>query len=198
MIETAIYRYEGPNKSNNDRETIIDTETALWSARMIVGEGGYKCSEKKAAAMLWALMNRWFLHPARRHWPSYLYLMRRFSQPINPKWQRGGTLARKWINTKYTTEAKLKRREKISSLKTREIPDSINKMVEKFQAGSLQIPESVLTLEKPRISNWASHKGLNEKYPWGIKLEGGKSYDWFFEDKNLIKGNVITDIFTME
>jgi len=188
----ATYRYWGGNKANQKRQTIIDDEAALWAARMCVGEGGKRCSTKKAAAMLWAVMNRWMLHRARRYWPTYQYLMRRFSQPINPRWRKGGDLARKYAGTKYCTPARLRRRAKISSLTWDEIPEQIVEAVKAFQAGTLPPPTELHTLDKPRISNWASHKGLSKKYPWGISFERSKQPDWFFED-NLIAGTVVVD-----
>lgn len=149
----ATYRYVGPNESNSDRQTVIDDEAALWAARMLIGEGGTKISQKKAAACLWALMNRWMLHPGRRYWPTFLYMMRRFSQPINPRWQKGGDLARKYAGTWHCTPARLRRRAKISSLTWAEIPEGIVEIVRDFQAGRLPPPEEVLGLERPRISN---------------------------------------------
>lgn len=181
------YTYQGP--LDNPRSTAIDEETALWATRMCVGEGGRRCSEAKAAAMLWALMNRWMLHPARRHWPTYLYLMRRFSQPINPRWQRGGDLARKYAGTPHCTPARLNRRERISSLEWGDIPGTIARAVWSFQEGILRPPEELCFLDRPRISNWASHKGLAQKYPWGVSFEK----DWFFEDARLISGKVVVD-----
>ena len=186
----ATYRYYGPNESSRERFTSIDDETALWAARMCVGEGGEKCSKDKAAAMLWALANRWFLHPASsRYWPSYLYLMRRFSQPINPRWQEGGDLARKYAGKKAGSPARLKRREHISSLTWEQIPEQIAEVVLAFQSGTLPPPAILLDMDRPRISNWASHNGLDKKYPWGIDF----SKEWFFEDVRLIKGSVIVD-----
>jgi hypothetical protein len=153
---TATYRYLGPLESNRDRVCQIDEETALWAARMCVGEGGKKCSEEKASAMLWALMNRWFLHPGRRHWPTFLYLMRRFSQPINPRWQAGGDLARKYRNKPAGSPARLRRRARISSMLWYEIPITIQCVVTFFEAGELSPPWSLSKLDRPRISNWAS------------------------------------------
>ena len=34
----AVYRYLGSNGGNGDRQTVIEDETALWCARMCVGE----------------------------------------------------------------------------------------------------------------------------------------------------------------
>jgi hypothetical protein len=140
--------------------------------------------------MLWALMNRWMLHPARKKWSTYLFLMQRFSQPINPRWQRGGDMAEKYAGTEHCTEAKLQRREMISNLAWDEIPAQIVNSVNAFRAGTLLPPKGLQGLDKPRISNWASHKDLDQKYPWGIAFEQSLQPDWFFEDKNLIRGNV--------
>lgn len=191
----AIYRYWGPNESRQSRSTAIDDTTALWAARMCVGEGGKRCNKKKAAAMMWALMNRWMLHPARRFWPSYLYLMRRFSQPINPRWQKGGDLARTFAGTKHCTPARLRRRAYISDLGWEDIPEQIFESVKSFQSGTLHPPAELSELEKPRISNWASYKGLELKYPWGISFERSRQPDWFFEDVRLIKGSVVLDFW---
>jgi peptidoglycan hydrolase-like protein with peptidoglycan-binding domain len=189
----AVYRYVGSNTANQDRAATIDDETALWCARMCVGEGGQKCSAQKAAAMLWAIMNRWMLHPGRKSWPTYLYLLRRFSQPINPRWQKGGDLAEKYAGTESGSPARLKRRAQICALEWSDVPDTISKTVKAFQRGTLPPPEALRTLEHPRISNWASHKGLSKKYPWGIAFEKSKQPDWFFEDAKLIKGSVVVD-----
>ncbi|MDJ0766544.1 MAG: hypothetical protein QNJ97_26455 [Myxococcota bacterium] len=191
--QVACYRYLGPVQWNREQRASIDEETALWAARMCVGEGGRKCNKTKAAAMLWALLNRWFLHPARRHWPTFLFLMRRFSQPINPRWQRGGDLARKYAGTKYCSPARLRRRAIISSLTWDQIPKQIIETVKAFQQGVIPPPSELKDLERPRISNWASHKNLDKKYPWGISFEKARQPDWFFEDKKLIKGSVVVD-----
>ncbi len=193
--QLATYRYHGPIEKNQSRFAIIDDETALWAARMCVGEGGKKCPEKKAAAMLWSLMNRYMLHPARRHWPTFLFLMRRFSQPINPRWQKGGDLARKYAGTKYCTPARLRRRARISSLTWEQIPDHIVETVKAFQQGTIPPPSELNDLERPRISNWASHKNLDKKYPWGMSFEKSKQPDWFFEDARLIAGRVVVDFW---
>ncbi len=190
---SALYKYFGPNAANQNRMTVIDDETALWCARMCIGEGGNKCSTDKAAAMLWAIMNRWILHSSRKSWPSYLYLLRRFSQPINPRWQEGGDLAAKYAGTEHSTPARIKRRAQICSLKWSDIPDPIVQTVKSFQAGTLPPPAALKKLEKPRISNWASHKGLAAKYPWGTSFEKSAQPDWFFEDNNLITGTVVVD-----
>jgi hypothetical protein len=182
----ATYKYDGPRE--NDRVLIIDDETALWLARMLVGEGGKRLRLDEAAAMLWAMLNRWFLHPGRRYWPTFLTLLRRFSQPINPDWQRGGRLAKKYAGTEHCTEAKFQRRERISHLRPDEIPLRLRVFLRGFVEGKVFPPDALAELDKPRISNWASYGGLSEKYPWGIDFG---TRNWFFEDRNLIKGCVI-------
>lgn len=192
----ATYGYVGPNGTSQGRTTVIDEETALWLARMCVGEGGDNCSRDKASAMMWALMNRWFLHPAAKsNWASYLCLMRRFSQPINPRWQEGGDLATKNAGTELCTPARLARRAQICALAWDQIPSQIVEAVRAFQEGRLPPPAAVAALEKKRISNWASHDGLAEKYPWGVSFDRKERKDWFFEDNRLIKGCVVVSHF---
>jgi hypothetical protein len=185
----AQYMHEGDGMVG--RVCTLNDEAALWAARMCVGEGGKQCSRKKASAMLWALMNRFLLHPARNKWPTFLYLMRRFSQPINPRWQRGGDLAKKFAGKPASHPLRLSRRERICKMSWSAIPDQIIKAVTDFQYGELPPPGALKSMDKPRISNWASHKGLSKKYPWGVSFEGGSQPDWFFEDQRLRKGKVI-------
>jgi hypothetical protein len=158
---------------------------------MCVGEGGKKCSEEKASAMLWALLNRWFLHPGRRHWPTFLYLMQRFSQPINPRWQAGGDLARKYAGKPAASPARLRRRARICALGWDGVPLWIMDDVRRFQEGILPPPCQLEALDHPRISNWASYPGIRKKYPWGIDFQG----DRFFEDVKLGRGSVVVDHF---
>lgn len=179
--------------THNDRWCTIDDKTELWLARMIIGEGGKNCSFEKASAMLWALMNRWHLHPGRRHWPTFLYMVRRFSQPVNPRWQKDGDLTRKAIKKhgpKYwaVTPARLRRRAKICSMEWGDIPMDVADEVARFKDGRQSPPYKLTTVDHQRISNWASYDGLQRKYPWGIDFDG----DWFFEDARLVAtGHVV-------
>lgn len=190
---TAIYKYSGPKK--NPRTLIVDEETALWCARMLIGEGGMSIDSDEASACLWALLNRWFLHPGRRYWPTFLGMMRRFSQPINPAWQRGGKLAKEYAGTKHCTKARLDRREEICAMN--DFPWFIDEWIEEFKDGRLFPPDALAGIAKPRISNWASHKGLQNKYPHGITFQwdARKSRNWFFEDSSLIPGHVVVDMW---
>lgn len=162
----------------------ITDDVALWLMRMVVGEGGAKCSTRKTSALCWAIVNRWFLWPGARHYSNFVDMMRAFSQPINPRWGRGGDLAIK-AQEAYCHPGKLKRRERICSMQFKDIPKPIRENVELFAKGELLGPE--LNIEKQRISNWASLKLTSTKYPWGVDIDG----DWFFEDENLRDGEVV-------
>lgn len=192
---TAIYRYIGPDDFSSKRTVIIDDYTSLWLCRMAMGESMPYNREEEFEAMGWAMLNRFFLHRARKKWPTFLYMVQRFSQPINPRWARGGDLARKYANTEYTTEEKFRRRERISGLLWDEFPIGIRRTVWGFQHGDQPPPSKIVNLNKPRISNWASHPNLPKKRPWGITLATAreKRYNWFFEDKYLIPGRVVVD-----
>jgi len=190
---TAKYIYVGPN--SQDRVTIIDNETMLWQARMCFGEGGKKCSRNKASAMLWSIMHRWNLWPSRNKFKSYQHLMRAFSQPINPRWQKGGDLAEKYKNKDAGSLERLKRRAYICNLTEKDIKSKapqIWQAVKDFQEGILFMPEILTTIAKPRISNWASLPSTPSKHPWGLDIDG--TGDWFFEDKGLIPGFVKVEV----
>jgi hypothetical protein len=185
--ETAFYVYRGPNTKHPHPQTAIDDETALWAARMCVGEGGVKCIVDKASAMMWSLMNRFMLHPSCAKWPTYLALMRGFSQPINPAWQGGGRLAIKYAGTDAASPERFKRRAQICSLTWEQIPKQIVQAVRDFQRGTLELPLYVLNHTRPRISNWASYPDVEKRFLDGIWIEG----DWFFEDRSLRAGAVV-------
>ena len=185
----TIYTYKGLSKQ--DRSTEIDDETALWLMRMCVGEGGGSCTAIKASTMLWALLNRWMLHPWRRNWPTFQGMVRAFSQPINPRWQKGGNLAKKNKNKPSATPARLRRRAWICELKKSQINSDVLIAAENLQSGVLEPEYFFEKIDHKRISNWASYNGVRKKYPHGVNVDG----DWFFEDLSpkLIKGHVVVD-----
>lgn len=191
-----IYRYEGRSPKETEkyfRETKIDDNTALWAMRMCWGEGGKKCSIEKASAMLWALMHRWMLWDKKRRYPTYLSLMRAFSQPINPRWQTGGDLAYKYRNRDAGSPERLRRRKYICSLGINMIGTKAPQMesaVTHFRNGELFPPDCLVDLESPRITNWASLPSTPTKFPWGMDING----DWFFEDKRILPGTVVVDL----
>ena len=190
-------KYTGPK-----RTLVIRDSDLIWMARMLIGEGGYKIKEDEASACLWAMANRYLLHPKQERWGSFTALLKPFSQPINPKWDgipgnesgedfcSGG----KYEGTEHCSPDRLKRREEMRTLAWENIPLRVRQWVGKFQNGVLFSPDQLARLRKSRISNWGARsmkKRLNsekvplaEWAPWGIDFGG----NWFFEDKNLLDG----------
>lgn len=172
----VMYVYVGPKKSKKPLH--LDEKTKLWMKRMVYGEGGRRCTHAKAMALCWAIVNRWFLWPGARKYPTFISMMRAFSQPINPRWMTGGDLARKYIGREPASAARFARRARICAMM--EFPRAIEDAVNQFADGADP-------LEGQRISNWASLKSTPKKYPWGYDVDG----DWFFEDSNLKPGRVV-------
>lgn len=171
---TAEYR-------GNGRTVVIDDETALWCARMLVGEG-YKGD--KGAAVLWATLFRYLGMPYK--WKSYLNMIQQFSSPIDKEWLPGGKKYEKYKDSKNkahqmaTSPAAVKRRKRIIALTWDKIPDVVKETVKLFSEGSLDIPWQ---FGDRKFSNFASYPGLKEKYPDGVDIGG----DWFLVDPALKK-----------
>lgn len=177
-----VAEYVGP-----DRSLILDdSDMVLWLCRMLVGEGGKKCSMKKASAMLWAVTNRFLLWPGRKHYIDIVQLIRAFSQPINPRWMKGGDLAKRYANTVFASAARLARRNAMAKMPLHKIPNHIYGAVLQFAYGDLELPTVINTIDRRNLSNWASLKSTPIKYPHGIRIDG----DWFFEDNSLDKWTV--------
>jgi hypothetical protein len=182
---SVLYKYVGEKKSKPPIE--ITDEVALWLMRMICGEGGMICSDEKTACLIWAIINRWFLWPGAKNYKTFIAMMRAFSQPINPRWMTGGDLARKYFGRDAASAQRLARRAYICGLKWTDVPWKIRHAVAVFADGLLPYPTTAAASEKPRISNWASLPSTPKRYPWGMNING----DWFFEEENLISGNVV-------
>jgi len=139
--------YEAPQRTLDTRE-ICDEESRLWLMRMCIGEGGAKCTSEHAAAMLLSLLTRYLLHPWKNAWDKgFIVFVRAFSQPINPRWQEGGDLAKKHKSSKTV----LARRKKICSLSMDKISDTIISIVDGFVTGKWA-PTGLPNAD--RISNW--------------------------------------------
>ena len=176
-------------------------EDKLWLCRMIFGERGSAndlTAAKEYPALLWAMVNRFLLHPRRDIWvadpdngypTNFCRMLRAFSQPINPRWMAGGDLAITHSMDESTSAARLARRAKICKMSLESIPDGIQESVEDFCDGVLPVPVVVAAISRPRISNWASYKNVEQKFPGGVRI-GGK---YFFEDRNMTAGHVVVD-----
>lgn len=169
--KTAVY-------SAGRRRAVFEPKTALWAARMLVGEG-YKGG--KGAAVLWALMVRYMNMPHR--WSSFLHLMREFSQPINDRWMPGGDLfeatkrKKDDLSKRATSPAAVRRRKWIRSLSWQDIPNEAKTIVQQFARGVLPYPRR---FKGNLFNNFASYPGLSDKYPGGVFY--GKEY--FFKDSD--------------
>jgi hypothetical protein len=180
------YEYSGLKQSRPP--LVIDEDAALWLMRMVYGEGGVSCSMTKASALLWAIINRWFLRPGSGQYKTFVSMLRAFSQSINPRWMTGGDLARKYFKNDAASKARLARREMICGLSWSDIPwVNIRAAVSAFAEGRLPYPVELASSQFPRVSNWASLDSTPTKFPWGVDIQG----DWFFEDKELITGDVV-------
>lgn len=179
----CVYEYRGPDRSK--RPLKINGRKALWLKRMIYGEAGRYCSAEKAAALCWAIVNRWFLWPGARHYVTFIGMMRAFSQPINPRWMTGGDLARKYAKRDAGSARRLARRARICKKTT--FPRAIDLAVAEFAEGRIHPPVFLSSIAYPRINNWASLPSTPRKFPHGVDVDG----DWFFEEKNTKLGSVV-------
>jgi hypothetical protein len=110
--------------------------------------------------------------------------VRNFSQPINPKWMRGGFFVKSKPDSPMCSEARLNRRERICALSWAEIPSQIQDVINDYQNDG-----SLFNLEGPeQYSNWAASTAtLRAKHSDGVEVGG----NWFFEDKHLVNGTVV-------
>ena len=110
------YVYHGDGR-NSKSELRLTDDDILWLCRAFIGEHGRDSfNTRYLGAFVWCMINRYMLHPGNRYWKSFRYMLRRFSQPINPRWMRGGDLARKNKDSPMCSEKRLDRREKLCSL----------------------------------------------------------------------------------
>lgn len=174
MSNGAIALYRG-----NGRTVALGSQSVIWACRMLVGEGW---QHGKGEAILWAMLYRYLGMPHK--WDSWTEMIRLFSQPINARWIPGGDLYEKYKTSKKevyqiaTDAAHTKRRLKIQSMQWVDFPERLKVIVTDFALGVLPVPE---VFAGKKISNFASYKGVQTKYPNGINIGG----DWFFVDPQL-------------
>lgn len=181
MMDFAIYH--GPTRTLE-----LSTTDMLWAARGCLGEGGNCETPDVLRGYLWSVMRRCLLMNSSL---SYGAMWRAFSQPINPRWRRGVEFCRvggKYRGTDACSDARLDRRERLSSLPWASIPATVREGVKAFAAGALAPPVVELSLPagRNRLSNWASYPGVKAKFPHGVEIAG----EWFLEDEGLRPGEV--------
>lgn len=183
------------------RAFLADEEFCTWAARMVRGECGPRPVEEEIAACLWAITHRTILQkatPARiklakKHGvvtanPA-VAVMRMFSQPINPRWAPGGDKIKKYAGNPLASPARQKWRALLQRLDYGAIPSRITRPVEWFCTGALPLPQSVMSLERSRISDWGSvavMRTLPQRHPHGIDIAG----NWYFENRGLLDDTV--------
>lgn len=180
MPEKIKTIFHGPKRSY-----VFTDEDFLWTCRMVVGESS-KSTKEEIDYIVWAMINRFLLHDKQDGWVTFTDLIRRFSQPINPKWigefcQPGG----KGYNTKACSAEKIERRKNIQTLPLERISENIKLNVRDIFDG-----KSIL---KSRVCNWhATDEETKKKYPNGIDIGG----NWFFEEQGvLLPGGIICEVF---
>lgn len=175
MGKAKEYTYDG-------RSVVIDSETALWAMRMLIGEGW---RHGKGEAVLMAMLNR-FLHGKKRY-RSFLVMIRLFSQPINDRWLPGGdkfkAAAKKTdpLSIQSTSAAAVARRKRIHAIKWEDVPPGVKKMVMDFAEHKLKYPPRFVN---NLYDNFASYPGVDRLRPGGIWY--GREY--FFEDAKSKRG----------
>jgi hypothetical protein len=142
------------------------------------------------------MANRWHLFGKGNGWPTFHALLLEFSQPINPIWDRNGWKCAPdgpYYGTKYCTEEKFRRRERVARMPWDDVPIHIRTAVRQFAAGQLAPPDEWASVRKGRISNWGAkwlkNKAgvpLPEREPQGLLIAD----EWFFEDRSLRAGEV--------
>jgi len=190
----AQYKYLGSAKNNPHVVYIPSHTDKLWIGRAIVGEHGTKATPEAVQFFVWCMLNRFLLHPGNRHWETFLYMLRRFSQPINPRWQRDGDLAKKYKNSPMCTEEKFRRRERICALEWSDIPSAVRVDLEDFMAGALPRPEMPDWADElpTRWTNFAAATAsLQRRFPEGKNVGG----NWYFEDSKIRQGSVVIDLW---
>lgn len=180
----SVATFQGPAGS-----IALDASDRLWAARAILGEGDERPSFEVMSAYLWAIMRRSLMGSKR--W-RYRNMWLAFAQPINPDWREDGKYCRvggKYHGTTHCAPAKLARRKRIASTPWEDIPPTIREAVERFSSGELPKPQVELALGpgRDRLTNWASWPGVEQAYPWGVRIGG----EWFFEDRPMADGDVV-------
>ena len=188
MLTAAIYEYVGPESNPPQEQLVLTREDLLWLGRAYVGEhGDYNLVH--FPVFVWCMLNRFFLHPGAKHWKSFTFMLRRFSQPINPRWMRGGDLAEKHAGSRMCTKGRLDRREKISAMSWGRLPVALRRLLVDLLRGIIA-PSFEGMSAKNRYSNFAATtKRLKHRYPYGYNIGG----NWYFEGRSLRKGVVVVN-----
>jgi len=123
----------------------ITAEDLLWLGRAAQGEGG------DPRAVIWAMLQRFSLPAFRHTFPTLTSFVRAFSQPVNPRWMRGGdkcATGGSGYGTPDCAERLLDRREEMSSRDPATFSADVKAAIAALSKGSLANPV-------PRVVNFA-------------------------------------------
>lgn len=141
------------NKSQikyGNRSYQLTDEDILWAARMLDGESGTNTVD--GAAVLWTMTQRFALG----RWNTFTELIQAYSQPINPIWKRNGERCRpggRYHGTEHCSEARLNRRDAISSKPWDRINPLIRTLVSQWGSGNLPNPvPRAVEFADPRVA----------------------------------------------
>src|SRR5690349_5651274 len=113
---------------------MITEEDYLWLGRSLDGEG------PNVAGYIWAYVQKWAGTPAHRQWPTLTAFIRSYSQPVNPKWARGGEFCPVAVEGTDCREAYLRRRAEKSSLAPSQFSTTTRAALAALRAGVLPNP----------------------------------------------------------
>lgn len=116
----------------------MTAEDRLWLGRALVGETG-GTDRRAAAAVAWAMANRYRQKAARAGWRSFTAMLRMYCQPINPKWESLESEGCR-RNPAACTPAKLARRASIRGLAWEQLPAVTQQAVTDLADGRLENP----------------------------------------------------------
>ncbi len=142
MALGTIVTREGARYTLTERDLV-------WAARMVVGEGA-----TDGPAVLWAMTQRFMLPQVRRRFRTFSSFIRAYSQPINPRWTRGGEFCRpggRFSRTRLCRPEVLDRRDRVARLRSSEIPRSVREVVRRWSQARLPNPV-------PRTTDFASRE----------------------------------------
>jgi len=135
----------------------------LWSLKMIYGESGNDLND--AACVLWCMVNRFVLVKDQYKGKSFEYLIRSYSQPINPRWYRDGVFGIQYKGKESATEDKFKRREQILNMKKEDFPQNLQELIQNWSLGKIPnpIPKAVHFAVPSAASKSKGTPGLIER-----------------------------------
>ena len=132
----------------------LTREDVTWAAKMAAYEGDPE-------EVLWTMVQRFTLTYPGQRWGSFTEFIRKFSQPINPDWYRGGvhcSSGGKGRGTLYCSEEKLARREHLEQMSWSELeaerPEAV-RITLKWAQGGLRNPV-------PKAVNFAAPERAQE------------------------------------